>query len=144
MIVPLVAGLLLGTSVAASGLEHRVAVPHQSGAIDALYRGEVIVRHRQVGAVSAPGRPSTLRCVWTASLAVERQGRHAAGSATRVLRRAVANGSRVGWCDTSRTAIDQEVAARGAEWRRHMLALAEADRADLLAEVDRLHGAARG
>lgn len=146
MIVELVAGLLLGSAVPAPMLEHRVAVPHAAGQIDARYRGQLVVSHRQVGSVSAPGRPSTLRCRWEASLAVERQGLHASGSAVmRSLRRdGVAKGSRPGWCETSRAAIEQEVAARSEDWQRHMLALAEEDRADLLAEIERLDGARRG
>ncbi|TKW75010.1 MAG: hypothetical protein DI610_05015 [Staphylococcus hominis] len=146
MIHLLFAGLLLGSTPVGAGLEHRVELPHASGAVAAHYVGDVIVRHRQTGAVGAPGRPSTLRCQWEASLTVERQARHASGSAAmRSLRRdAVAKGSRVGWCDASRGAIEQEVAARSDEWQRHMLALAEEDRAELLAEIDRLHGTRQG
>lgn len=146
MIHHLIAGLLLGAAPDALILEHRVAVPHASGAIDARYRGDVVVRHKQVGTVAAPGRASTLRCQWEAHLAVERQAHHASGTAAiRSLRReGVATGSRVGWCETSRGAIEREVAARADEWRRHMVALAEEDRADLLAEIDRLHGARQG
>lgn len=146
MIHHLIAGLLLGTVPEAPALEHRVAVPHASGAIDARYRGDVVVRHKQVGTVAAPGRASTLRCRWEAHLAVERQAHHASGAAAiRSLRRdAIASGSRVGWCETNRAAIEQEVAGRADEWRRHMVALAEEDRADLLAEIDRLHGARQG
>lgn len=146
MIHLLVAGLMLGSSTPSLGLEHRIELPHASGTVAAHYRGDVIVRERQIGAAGAPGRPSTLRCQWEASLTVERQAHHASGSAVmRSLRRdAVAKGSRTGWCGASRDAIDQEVAARADEWQRHMVAMAEADRTDLLAEIDRLHGARRG
>ena len=144
--IHLLAGLLLGATPVSAGLEHRVELPHASGAVAAHYVGDVVIRHRQTGAVGAPGRPSTLRCVWEANLTVERHARHTSGSAAmRSLRRdAVATGSRVGWCEGSRAAINEEVAARSDEWQRHMLALAEEDRADLLAEIDRLHGARQG
>jgi hypothetical protein len=145
MTIMILAGLLLGVTGPVTALEHRVAVEHRGGTVDAAYRAELSIHHRQVGSVSAPGRASTLRCQWRADLDVARDARHAAGSAGRALRRqGVATGSRAGWCGAHREAIAREVAGRADEWRRHMLAVAEEDRADLLAEIDRLHDDRRG
>lgn len=52
---------------------------------------------RQVGAVAPPGRPNTLRCLWTATIGERR-----------------VSGSRHGRCDELRRAIEEEVAARSA------------------------------
>ncbi|HEX8388989.1 MAG TPA: hypothetical protein VF636_08230 [Sphingomonas sp.] len=52
---------------------------------------------RQVGAVAPPGRPDTLRCLWTATIGERR-----------------VSGSRHGRCDELRRAIEEEVAARSA------------------------------
>ena len=87
MTILTLAGLLLGVTGPAVALEHRVAVEHRGGTVDAAYRAELSIHHRQVGSVSAPGRPSTLRCQWPADLYVARAARHARGTAGRALRR---------------------------------------------------------
>ncbi len=138
------AALMLGTiAAAAPAAEHAVRVDHHSGAIDARYRADVAIEHRQVGAVGPGGRASTLRCVWSAGITVSREARLATGTVmTRSISRdGVAGGSRTGWCDGQRAAIAQEVARRTDTVREHMLAVAADDHSVLRAEADRLHGA---
>lgn len=140
-----VAGLLLGIA-STNPMTHDVRLDHRSGAVSARYDGHVAVTHRQVGSVSAPGRPSSLRCRWSANIVVDRSARHASGSSfNRSIRRdAVVEGVRPGWCGAQRAAIARDVASQSETMRRHMLAVHAEDRTVLLAEIDRLHDANGG
>lgn len=124
---------------------HNLAVPHSSGTAQAEYRGAIGVQHKQVGSVAPAGRPSTLRCVWTAKMEVNRTATTAAGAlASRsFVQDNVANGSRPGWCSASRAAIAREIAERLGDGSQHLVKAAEADRGVLLTELDRLAPAAR-
>lgn len=148
MIVSIVAGLLLGTPFApvTADAAHRVQMDHRGQRVDVTYRSEVDVAHKQVGAVGAPGRPSALRCAWTASVDVHREARHAAGHvmARTISADAPLTGSRPGWCDTQRDAIAQDVAARSGKVRDHLLAVAARDQDALVAELDAAHDRVRG
>ena len=141
----IVASLSLGLLAAASSAPaaHRVQIDHRSGAVDAHYRGELDVSHKQIGSAGPGGRASSLRCAWTAKISVNREARHASGVVmTRAFTSdAVVKGSRPGWCSTNKTAIAQDVAMRTDDIQRHLLAAAEKDHPVLTAEVERLGGA---
>lgn len=141
------AGLALGVVVAApaAALEHEVVIDHVSGPIAADYKGAVTVDTKQVGSAGVAGRPSTLRCNWTASLTVERVAQVADTLQSRrtITQNDVATGSRPGWCQTSEKAIDKDVAARGETMRGALLALIDTDRSALLAEADAARGEGR-
>jgi hypothetical protein len=143
-----IAGLALAASLAApaAALEHEVVIDHAAGPIAADYKGSVTVRTTQVGAAGVAGRPSTLRCNWTASLNVERVARVGESLQSRrsLSRDDVASGSRPGWCETQAKAIDKLVDTRSEAVRGAMLALIEADRAELLAEAETVAGDSRG
>jgi hypothetical protein len=135
-----VAGLLAAACIAspAAALEHEVVIDHPAGTIAADYKGAVKVETRQVGTAGVAGRPSTLRCVWTASLSVERTAQLGDTLQTRrsMRREDVASGSRPGWCEASDEAIDRLVAARRDTFRAAMVELAEQDRTAILAEAE--------
>ncbi|WP_229664560.1 hypothetical protein [Sphingomonas metalli] len=138
------AALITGTIAAAApaaATEHRVRIEHHGGAVDAVYRADVAVSHRQVGAATPGGRASTLRCLWSAGLTVERQAQHPGGSImTRSISRdAVVEGSRAGWCSGQRAQIAREVALRTDRVRQEMMAIAEEDHSVLRAELDQMH-----
>lgn len=138
--------LLLGSATAVAPLaEHQVRIDHPSGAVDARYRADVAISHRQTGSVMPGGRGSTLRCLWSVDVAVVRDARHASGALlSRAMRRdAALTGSRAGWCDAGRGAIAQEVARRHDAIRDHVMAVAREDHPTLRAELDRLHGETR-
>lgn len=134
------AGLVLAACLAApaAALEHEVVIDHASGPIAADYNGTVTVETRQTGTAGVAGRPSTLRCLWSASLSVERTAE--VGGTLRSRRTLaqddVLTGTRAGWCETHVAAIDRLVADRADRLRAAMLALVEQDRATLLAEVE--------
>ncbi len=146
MIVGVVA-LMLGSAMPApaKAIEHRTQVAHPSGAIDARYRADVTIEHRQIGAVGAGGRPSTLRCLWRAALVVDRHATHGSGStlSRSFTHDAVAEGSRPGWCSAQRGAIAQEVAGRSDAMRDRLIEVAQDDHPVLHAEIDRLPGSAQ-
>ena len=134
------AGLALSAGLAAPALalEHEVVIDHVSGPIAADYKGAVTIETTQVGAAGVAGRPSTLRCNWTASLNVERVAK--VGESLRSQRSLtqddVASGSRPGWCETQTKAIDKLVDSRSDRFRTALLALVERDRAQIVAEAE--------
>lgn len=136
------AGLLLGSPVVD---HHRIEIDHRGHRVDVTYRSDMDVTYKQVGAVGAPGRASTLRCTWTANVSVHREARSAAGH---VLTRTIASdtpiaGNRPGWCAGQRQAIAKDVAARSGAVRDHLLAVAEGDREALALELDSAMSPAR-
>jgi hypothetical protein len=139
---------LLGAALAspAVALEHEVVIDHAVGPIAADYKGSVTVETTQVGTPGVAGRPSTLRCNWTASLNVERVAQ--VGTDLRSQRTLtsedVAKGSKPGWCQTQAKAIDKLVEARRESFRETMLAMVEQDRAALVAEADSRTASPRG
>jgi hypothetical protein len=142
------AALALGVGIAmpAAALEHEVVIDHAAGPIAADYRGTVTVETTQVGAAGVAGRPSTLRCNWTASLNVERVAKvgDSMQSRRQLSRDDVASGSRPGWCEANAKAIDKLVDSRSDTIRTAMLALVEADRAEILAEAETVADNSRG
>ena len=143
----LTAGLALAATGAALGmtLDHQNEVDHRSGPVAVKYRGDVVITHKQVGAVAPGGRASSLRCDWAASMSV---ARHAvAASGARLVRsidsEPVVSGTRPGWCVTSHGAIKKEVAAKAADMRQHLMMLAQEDEQMLRVELDRIHGPQR-
>jgi len=143
----LTAGLVLAATGAALGMtvDHQNEVDHRSGPVAVKYRGDVVITHKQVGAVAPGGRASSLRCDWAASMSV---ARHAvAASGTRLVRsidsEPVVSGTRPGWCVASHGAIKKEVAARAADMQQHLLMLAQEDEQMLRVELDRIHSPQR-
>ena len=144
IITPLGVGLglsLFAAGPAAANITHTASLEHASGPVQAQYRGAVVIAHKQVGAVAPPGARTTLRCAWTARIAVDRVATTASGAvASRSFdTEGVAKGSRAGWCKTNRSAIAQEVAGRLRDADRHLARAAHQDRPVLLSEVDRIH-----
>ncbi|MES3082309.1 hypothetical protein [Sphingomonas faeni] len=143
----LTAGLVLAATGAALGMtvDHQNEVDHRSGPVAVKYRGNVVITHKQVGAVAPGGRASSLRCDWAASMSV---ARHAvAASGTRLVRsiesEPVVSGTRPGWCVASHGAIKKEVARKAADMQQHLLMLAQEDEQMLRVELDRVHGPQR-
>lgn len=146
MTMLLIAGLVLGTAAASDGaIEHRMQLDHHSGPVAVRYSANVGVTHKQIGAVATGGRPSTLRCLWSANVTVHREARATTGTtlSRSAARDGVIEGSRPGWCSTQRAAIAREVAQRQDAVRDHVQAVAQEDHPTLRAEMDRLHAETR-
>ena len=142
----LIAGLMLGLTAALPGstLERSTQIDHQSGLVEVVYSGEVLIDQKQIGTVAPGGRPSTRRCVWKANIAVTRDAESTAGTiaSRQFVRENVASGSRAGWCSDSKAAIAKEVATRSRNLDHHMMEAVQEDRGILVAELDRLHSSA--
>lgn len=134
------AGLAIGMcfSAPALALEHEIVIDHPAGPIAADYEGSVRVETRQVGTAGVAGRPSTLRCQWSAALDLERTAKLGETLQTRrvMTRDDVASGSTPGWCNSSVRTIDRLVEARRDSFRSAMLAMVEQDRTIILAEAE--------
>lgn len=143
MINTIAAGLALALTAQAPDTtgEHSTRFEHPLGTVEVQYRGDVRVVQKQVGSVAPGGRPSTLRCSWTAQLAVNREARTAMGRMTsrQFIHESIASGSRVGWCRTNKTSISKELAKQTQDLRKNLVEVAEKDRPALIAEIDRLH-----
>lgn len=126
----------------AATIDHQAQIDHHSGPVTARYRGALLVDHRQIGAVAPAGRTASLRCQWTARIAVERHATTAHGAVTQrsLVSDPAASGHRPGWCAGQRDAIARDVATQTIDMDRHIQAVAREDHDVLRAELDRLHG----
>jgi hypothetical protein len=145
--------IVLAMSLAAAALdpalpafEHRTSIEHAGRAVDAEYRARVLVTRRQIGSAPKSGMPSTLRCVWSADISLERHA--SVGPKVRLSRAfgrdGVIEGNRAGWCSMHDKAIAREVAKRAGEIEARAIALAREDEAVLRAELDDLNGGGEG
>lgn len=134
--------LILTLLVAAAGAvdTHAVTVEHAGAPVELRYQATTSIEHRQVGSAVAPGKPSTMRCLWNATVAVDRHADRGGVSLPALSRRISSaeqlEGSRPGSCMQVRAAVAREVAARAAPIRRHLVEVAERDRAVVLAELE--------
>lgn len=137
----IIAAALLAAPVAAADT-HTEQFNHNGGRVHVTYRGEMAPELRQVGAASAPGRPTTLQCRWQARVTVERTARAAAGhiATRRIDAPALVTGQRPGWCDAQAAAIGAEVAAASDRMRGHLVEVANRDRGVLVAELEQARG----
>lgn len=115
---------------------HSTPVAHGNGQATATYIARPVVTTRQVG-VSGGTRMSTERCLWTASINVERRLNDGASGRDMALAKTI-KGSRHGSCMTNRRAIDQDIAARTSEINAHLVAVAERDQRQLRTEIETL------
>jgi len=147
MLFSLSAVMVLGLTAASplTTIEHSTQIDHDTGPLTANYHGNITIDQKQTGTITPSGRPSTLRCMWTASVAVTRDARTADGMILRrqFVRENVASGSYAGWCSKNKIAIAESVAKRTPELERHMTALVQDDRNVLLADLDGLRDLAR-
>ncbi len=140
MSIIIAAALLAAPADAA--LVHHERFDHAGAPVEVTYRGAVSADVRQVGTVSAPGRPATLHCRWQTRVTVERHARRGDDHvATRQIETSVPpGGTRPGWCSTQRAAIEAEVAAAGERLREHLAGVAMRDRPALIAELEQIRG----
>jgi len=122
--------------LAAAAATHHVQIQHAGSPVEAVYTARADIETRTVGA-HVPNRTDMRRCLWTATLIVERQLGGNPATPRVVSSDRELSGSRAGACtDGKRRSIEQEVAKRDAIINAHLLAVAERDHAPLLAELD--------
>lgn len=130
----------------AQAMEHKTTIDHAVGPIAADYTGSTRVAMEQVGSAGAAGRPSSLSCRWTVSLAVDRHARLGSGHQARrsLVRSDVVKGSTPGWCPDREYGAERIAARHGKDIHAALMALVEQDRALILAEADSMHRASLG
>ncbi|QCI92567.1 hypothetical protein [Novosphingobium sp. EMRT-2] len=147
-----IAGLLSGAGLATPAVataqvapDHVEHIEHRGGIVEARYQVVTQTVQRQVGAPGPGGRMASLRCVWSVDLTVRREARLPSGAlASRQLERPrVLTGTRAGWCKGQESAIAGEVARRTDRLRAEMLAAAQEDRQEVIADAERLHAGHR-
>jgi hypothetical protein len=122
-------------ALAAAAATHNVQVEHRGAPIQAVYSAQPDIRMRTIGAAT-PNRMDGQRCRWTATVKVERRLEQG-GALTRTLSGdQQLSGSAPGACAQQAKGIEREVAGRSDFVRSQLLAVAEQDRAQLLAELD--------
>lgn len=118
-------------------LRHEAAVDHGGNRYTLSYRPEVALRTRTVG-VSPGTRPSTERCMWTASIYVHR-GVQGEGQGVALDKQLggewTIKGSVPGACVQARGAVEAALAARQDAIRAHVTQMAAADRPRALADI---------
>ncbi|WP_373489117.1 hypothetical protein [Blastomonas sp.] len=118
--------------------QHEVAVTHGDRAVTAVYQPRTTVSHRQIGNMT-PNRPNTARCLWSATVMVERHLQQPAGAGSHVVRTLVPakvlEGQTNGRCAAGEKQFSKSIAKRDDEVRAHVLAVAAEDHNNLMAEL---------
>lgn len=131
---------LIAAAAAGAAHSHSVTLDHAGAPVALRYQATTSIAHRQIGAAGVPGRPSSQRCLWTATVAVDRSAERGGVTVPALSRRVSAaerlEGSRPGSCTQARKAVAREVADRAAPIRDHLIEVAERDRAAVLAELE--------
>ncbi|BBD98009.1 hypothetical protein SAMIE_1015100 [Sphingobium amiense] len=125
--------LILATLAAAAS--HSVALEHHGRQLGATYTARADVETRTVGA-RAGARMDSQRCRWTANIVVDRSLDHGPAHARTLPTDMRFSGSEPGACRPGRDPGAAVLARHGDAIRANLAALAQADRAPLLAELD--------
>lgn len=116
-------------------LTHRVQIDHGGTPIQAIYTARTELRARTLGA-KTPNRMDMQRCQWTATIIVDRALAHSPALARTVSSERQFSGSQHGACSPAPQGSARDLAQHQAEIREHLVAVAEKDRAPLLAELE--------
>lgn len=123
-------------ALAAAAATHHVQIHHAGSPVDAVYTARADIQTRTIGA-TVPNRTDMRRCLWTATVIVERQLGGNPATPRVISNDKELSGSRAGACSEGKTrSIEQEVAGRKDVIHSHLMAVAQRDHAPLLAELD--------
>lgn len=138
MQILMIAGLALATPV--EPVTHDIVVEHKGVPLDVSYRADVDTRAKKVKVV-LPNRVTTEQCRWVADVTVEREiaRKDVPASLTRTLVGSkTIRGMRQGNCAAS--TVQERVAAavsdKAAIVKDHLVAMAEQDRPQLIADIE--------
>ena len=133
------ATLAAATIVQASPAEwtHSVPVTNNGVTTTAIYTAKPTINLRQIGMAAGP-RPGTMRCTWSADIAVDRRLGNTAADTRAIGSEKRLNGSRHGSCIQNRDEIHREIAGKSPEINAYLLAVAQRDQQQLRAEIDAL------
>ena len=128
-------------AMAATAATHSVQIDHGGKAMQATYSARTEIETRTVGA-KAPTRMSMQRCQWTATIIVDRALSNGPALARTVSNDKRFSGSQHGACTPGGQAGAPTLAQKESDIRQHLIAVAEKDRAPLLAELDAIRNLA--
>jgi hypothetical protein len=122
-------------ALAAAAATHNVSIEHHGQQVGATYTARAEIRSRTIGA-RTPNRMDAQRCQWTATIVVDRRLDHGPALARTIATDKRFSGSEAGACTPGRNAGTRNLAQHQEKIEAHLVAVAEADRAPLLAELD--------
>lgn len=122
-------------SLAAGAATHSIQIDHRGTPVRADYSARTDIQTRTAGA-HTPNRVDGRRCMWTATLSVDRRLPHSPALARTIATDSTVSGSRPGPCTGNSQAIERDIAARAIFGPDHLAAIAARDRPALLAELD--------
>lgn len=114
---------------------YEVQIDHAGAPVQAIYSARAEIRTKTVGA-KAPNRMDMQRCQWTATIIVDRALRHTPALARTISNDNRLSGSEHGACPQGGDAAERRLAQYEGQIRDHLVAVAQQDRAPLLAELD--------
>ncbi|KKW90049.1 MULTISPECIES: hypothetical protein [Sphingobium] len=122
-------------AMAAAAATHTVQIDHGGTPVQASYTARPEFRTKTVGA-KTPNRMDMQRCQWTATIVVDRALSHGPALSRTISSDKQFSGSEHGACTPGRQSGERNLAQHEGRIRDHLIAVAEADRAPLLAELD--------
>ncbi|WP_176595527.1 MULTISPECIES: hypothetical protein [Sphingobium] len=127
--------LTLIALAAAAAATHSVQIDHGGTPVQATYTARAEFRTKTIGA-RTPNRMDMQRCQWTATIMVDRALSHGPALSRTVSSDKQFSGSEHGACTPGRQPGERNLAQHEGKIREHLAAVAEQDRAPLLAELD--------
>jgi hypothetical protein len=127
--------MAMAAAAATPQATHSVQIDHGGTPVQATYSARAEFRHKTVGA-RTPNRMDTQRCQWTATIVVDRALGHGPALGRTVSTDKRFSGSEAGACTPGRQPGVRNLARHDMAIRDHLIAVAEKDRAPLLAELD--------
>jgi hypothetical protein len=122
-------------ALAAAAATHSVTLDHHGQRLGATYTARADVQAKTVGA-RAGTRIDGQRCHWTATIVVDRALDHGPAHARTISTDKRFSGSEPGACHSGRRPGAATIARHNNAIQAHLAAVAQADRAPLLAELD--------
>ncbi|MDO7833798.1 hypothetical protein Q4610_01950 [Sphingobium sp. HBC34] len=122
-------------ALAAAAASHSVSIEHHGQQLGATYTARAEMRRWTVGA-RTPNRMDAQRCHWTATIMVDRKLDHGPALARTIATDTRFSGSESGACTPGRQSGERTLARHQDRIEAHLVAVAQADRAPLLAELD--------
>ncbi|WP_420146367.1 hypothetical protein [Sphingobium sp.] len=122
-------------ALAAAAATHSVPIDHHGTALNAIYTARADVTTRTVGA-KTPNRMDMQRCNWTAKVVIDRKLDHGPALARTIASDASFTGSEAGACANGAKLEQRVLALHQDKIHTQLMAVADRDRAPLLAELD--------
>jgi hypothetical protein len=122
-------------ALAAAAASHSVTIEHHGQQLGATYTARTEMRTKTVGA-KTPNRMDGQRCQWTATVMVDRKLDNGPALARTIATDKRFSGSEAGACTPGRNSGERNLAQHREKIEAHLVEVAQADRAPLLAELD--------